>query len=92
MWGTFQARDARAMIDFLVASASRPRRCTTTRTTRVDHAQLDWPEGGGVMFGSNKTEGCGACEPGTAGFYVVTDDPRRCTSEPSRPGRRSPAS
>jgi uncharacterized glyoxalase superfamily protein PhnB len=40
----------------------------------VQHAQLDWPEGGGVMCGSHKSEGWSR-EPGTAGFYVVTADP-----------------
>ena len=39
------------------------------------HAQLDWPEGGGVMFGSHKPEGW-SLPPGGAGFYVVTADPR----------------
>ncbi len=39
----------------------------------VAHAQLDWPEGGGIMLGSYKPEGQWSRQPGTAGFYVVTD-------------------
>ena len=73
VWGTFQARDARAMIDFLVAVGFEAT-AVYGDGDLVDHAQLDWPEGGGVMFGSQKTEGY-VREPGTAGFYVVTDDP-----------------
>ena len=42
----------------------------------VDHAQLDWPEGGGMMMGSHKPDGEWTTEPGTAGFYVVTADPQ----------------
>ena len=42
----------------------------------VHHAQLDWPEGGGVMFGSHKTDRACSVPPGGAGFYVVTADPR----------------
>jgi uncharacterized glyoxalase superfamily protein PhnB len=37
---------------------------------RVDHAELAWPLGGGVMLGSSDT---GA--PGTFHAYVVCDDP-----------------
>jgi uncharacterized glyoxalase superfamily protein PhnB len=77
VWGTFQARDARAMIDFLVAIGFEATAVYADEDdpSVVQHAQLDWPEGGGVMFGSNKTEGW-VLEPGTAGFYVVTADPQ----------------
>ena len=37
----------------------------------VAHAQLDWPEGGGVMLGSRR-ETSGVA-PGIASLYVVTD-------------------
>ena len=74
MWGTFQAHDARAMIDFLVALGFEATAVYADGDT-VHHAQLDWPEGGGVMFGSHKKEGF-SVPPGSAGFYVVTADPR----------------
>jgi uncharacterized glyoxalase superfamily protein PhnB len=42
----------------------------------VVHAELRWPEGGGVMLGSTKfTEGTHAeMNPGMNAVYVVTDD------------------
>jgi hypothetical protein len=48
VWGTFQARDARAMIRFLVALGFEET-VVYGEGEVVDHAQLDWPEGGGVM-------------------------------------------
>jgi uncharacterized glyoxalase superfamily protein PhnB len=43
---------------------------------RVDHAQLNWPEGsGGIMLGSHKPGADWSREPGTAGGYIVTGDP-----------------
>lgn len=77
VWGTFQARDARALIDFLTAVGFEPTAVYADDgdPSIVQHAQLDWPEGGGVMCGSHKTEGWSR-PPGTAGFYVVTADPR----------------
>lgn len=74
VWGTFQARDARAMVDFLVALGFEAT-AVYAEGDRVDHAQLDWPEGGGVMFGSHKPDGPWTLQPGSAGFYVVTEDP-----------------
>jgi uncharacterized glyoxalase superfamily protein PhnB len=74
VWGTFQARDARAMIQFLVALGF-VETAVYGDGDRVDHAQLDWPEGGGV-FGSHKPDGEWTVEPGGAAFYVVTADPK----------------
>jgi uncharacterized glyoxalase superfamily protein PhnB len=42
---------------------------------RVDHAQLSWPPGGGVMLGSVRDDGSWPVPPGSFGAYVVTDDP-----------------
>lgn len=77
VWGTFQARDARAMIEFLTGLGFE---ATAVYADDLDpavvhHAQLDWPEGGGVMFGSHKPEGW-SLPPGGAGFYVVTANPQ----------------
>ncbi len=74
VWGTFQARDAHAMIGFLTAIGFVATAVYADGDT-VHHAQLDWPEGGGVMFGSHQPEGW-SLPPGGAGFYVVTADPR----------------
>jgi uncharacterized glyoxalase superfamily protein PhnB len=75
VWGTFQARDARAMIRFLV-DLGFEETVVYGEGEVVDHAQLDWPEGGGLMCGSHRPGGEWVLEPGTAGFYVVTADPR----------------
>ena len=79
VWGTFQAHDARAMIDFLVAVGFEPTAVYADEAdpSFVQHAQLDWPEGGGVMFGSHKpADAPWSLQPGTAGFYVVAADPK----------------
>lgn len=41
----------------------------------VDHAQLDWPLGGGVMLGSvRENSDVWPQAPGQSAAYVVTDD------------------
>lgn len=74
VWPAFNARDPHALVDFLVALGFE---ATAVYPDGADvaHAQLDWPEGGGVMFGSVKDHRLSR-PPGTAGFYVVTADPR----------------
>lgn len=74
VWPTLQARDAHALIDFLVDTLGFIKTVVYEDGDRVAHAQLDWPEGGGVMLGSHRPGKEGAREPGTAGMYVVTDD------------------
>ena len=74
VWPAFVAADARAMIDFLVALGFEAT-AVYGEGDHVAHCQLDWPEGGGVMFGSVKDDGW-ARQPGTAGLYVVTADPQ----------------
>lgn len=46
-------------------------------TDRVEHAELRWPEGGGVMLGSaQRTESpISAMPPGIGSVYVVTQRP-----------------
>jgi uncharacterized glyoxalase superfamily protein PhnB len=70
-WPTFQADDAPALIDFLVDVVGFRRTAVHTDGELVTHAQLDWPEGGGVMLGSRRPGS--AVAPGTASVYVVTD-------------------
>ncbi len=45
----------------------------------VEHAELTWPLGGGVMLGSarraTEAAGAGPTRPGAFSAYVVTDDP-----------------
>jgi uncharacterized glyoxalase superfamily protein PhnB len=73
-WPTLRCEDALAEIDFLVTLGFE-RTAVFENEGRVDHAQLSWPEGGGVMLGSYSPDGVWAIKPGTAGIYVVTDDP-----------------
>lgn len=74
VWPTIQAYDAPALIDFLVDTVGFLRTAVYEDGGKVAHAQLDWPEGGGVMLGSydpDRKEW--SVEPGTLGAYVVTD-------------------
>lgn len=74
VWATFQAQDAPALIDFLVGTVGFLRTAVYKDGGRVAHAQLDWPEGGGVMLGSHDPKSAEWClQPGTFGAYVVTD-------------------
>jgi uncharacterized glyoxalase superfamily protein PhnB len=82
VWPTLRAHDARGLIRFLVdafgfeevvAWGDQPDGSGDV----VVHAQLSWPLGGGVMLGSARgaDDDPWALTPGTAGCYVVTDDP-----------------
>ncbi|WP_232050312.1 VOC family protein [Actinoplanes sp. OR16] len=72
VWPTLQARDARALIRFLVDAFGFEETAVYGSGDHVDHAQLDWPLGGGIMLGSGSSSW--QRQPGTAGIYVVTDD------------------
>ena len=73
-----RARDARALIRFLVDAFGFEETVVYGDGDRVDHAQLSWPPGGGIMLGSER-EGdpsqAAPTLPGTFGAYVVTDEP-----------------
>ncbi|MFF2654201.1 VOC family protein [Streptomyces sp. NPDC058045] len=74
VWPSLQAHDALALIDFLTGTVGFLRTAVHEDGDRVAHAQLDWPEGGGVMLGSYKEPAEGWSRlPGTFGAYVVTD-------------------
>jgi uncharacterized glyoxalase superfamily protein PhnB len=73
VWHSFQARDAQAMISLLTEVFGFTATAVITDGDTVAHAQLDWPEGGGVMFGSHKPGQAWNREPGSAGCYVVSD-------------------
>lgn len=70
VWPTFGARDARALIKFLVDAFGFEETVVYGDADRVDHAELSWPLGGGVMLGSSEVT-----PPGSFGAYVVCDDP-----------------
>ena len=82
VWPTLRAGNARALIRFLVDAFGFEE--TAVYGDQPDgsgdvvvHAQLSWPLGGGIMLGSARggPDDPWALTPGTAGCYVVTDDP-----------------
>ena len=76
VWPVLRARDARALIRFLVDAFGFEEAVVYGEGERVDHAELSWPPGGGVMLGS-VPEGAaaeGPPAPGTFAAYVVTDE------------------
>ncbi|BCY13768.1 VOC family protein [Actinoplanes sp. L3-i22] len=78
VWPTLRANDARALIRFLVEAFGFEETAVHGEGERVDHAQLDWPAGGGIMLGSARGRAADdpwALQPGTFGAYVVTDEP-----------------
>jgi uncharacterized glyoxalase superfamily protein PhnB len=77
VWPTLRARDARALIRFLVDVVGFEETAVYGEGNRVDHAELSWPLGGGVMLGSvrgDESDGW-PIPPGSAGCYVVVDEP-----------------
>ncbi|MEU8783343.1 VOC family protein [Streptomyces sp. NPDC048637] len=77
VWPTLRARDARALIRFLVDAFGFEETVVHGVGERVEHAQLSWPEGGGIMLGSVKEaeNDRWPLRPGTFGGYVVTERP-----------------
>lgn len=73
VWPALQARDAAQLIAFLTDIVAFVRAAVYADGDVVAHAQLNWPEGGGVMLGSHDPSRAWNREPGTAGIYVVTD-------------------
>jgi uncharacterized glyoxalase superfamily protein PhnB len=76
VWPTLRANDARGLIRFLVEALGFEEVVVYGEGDRVDHAQLAWPPGGGVMLGSVRPdEEWGVTKPGNFSAYVVTDNP-----------------
>jgi uncharacterized glyoxalase superfamily protein PhnB len=78
VWPSLRARDARALIRFLVDAFGFEETVVYGEGDRVDHAQLSWPPGGGIMLGSARegdSDQVAAMAPGSFGAYVVTDEP-----------------
>lgn len=69
-------RDARAAIRFLVEAFGFVEAAVYGEGDTVEHAQLNWPTGGGVMLGSVR-EGSAIDElpAGTGSLYIVVDNP-----------------
>ncbi|MEU8510518.1 VOC family protein [Kitasatospora sp. NPDC048722] len=79
VWPTLRADDARALIRFLADAFGFEEVVAYGEGGFVAHAELAWPEGGGVMLGSARDAPEGTetwpGRPGTFSAYVVTADP-----------------
>ncbi len=77
VWPSLAAHDTRALVDFYVAAFGFTIAALYGDGDSVEHCELEWPLGGGIMLGDFK-EGSDhpwALQPGTFGVYVVTDNP-----------------
>lgn len=74
VWPAFQAYDPDLVIRTLVALGFEETAAYRDESGVVQHAQLDWPEGGGLMLGCHKPDGPFTQQPGTTAAYIVTED------------------
>jgi uncharacterized glyoxalase superfamily protein PhnB len=82
VWPVLSYRDALAALEFLAkAFGFEPRACYAREDdpSVVEHAEMRWPLGGGIMFGTaGKDDGpFGQRTPGNDSVYVVCEDPDR---------------
>lgn len=76
VWPTLVYRDARSAIRFLVEAFGFDEKAVYGDGDRVDHAELGWPKGGGIMLGSPRKDSViSDLPPGTGSVYLVVDDP-----------------
>ena len=78
VWPTLRARDALGLIRFLVEAFGFEETVVYADGDQVHHAQLSWPEGGGIMLGSARPasdDDPWPLTPGGFGAYVVTAQP-----------------
>ena len=80
VWPCLTYRDARAAINFLRDAFGFEEIATYARQSDpsiIEHAEMRWPLGGGVMFGSHEKDDSpfGRRSPGNDSIYVVCDDP-----------------
>lgn len=75
VWPTFRARNARALIDFLVDGFGFVEVVAHEQDGVIHHAELAWPEGGGIMLGDDRPGGSWTQQPGSGASYVVCADP-----------------
>lgn len=74
VWPALQAHDPDLVIRTLVSLGFEETAVMRDGDGVVQHAQLDWPEGGGVMLGAHKPDGPFTQQPGTSAAYVVASD------------------
>ena len=92
VWPTLRASDARGLIKFLADAFGFVEVVVYGEGDRVDHAQLAWPAGGGIMLGSAGRDTAGgddwALRPGSFGCYVVTDEPDKLFARATAAGAK----
>ncbi|WP_067863920.1 VOC family protein [Nocardia shimofusensis] len=80
VWPCLSFRDAHAMVAFLTEAFGFEKSAVYTRENDqavVEHGELRWPLGGGIMFGSAGKDDTpfGQRTPGNDSLYLVCDDP-----------------
>jgi uncharacterized glyoxalase superfamily protein PhnB len=80
VWPIFSYKDARAAIAFLRDAFGFEERAAYAREddpSVIEHAQMSWPLGGGIMFGTAGKDDSpvGQRLPGQDSAYVVCDEP-----------------
>jgi uncharacterized glyoxalase superfamily protein PhnB len=80
VWPILTYRDGRAAIAFLTKAFGFEERAVYAREDHpsvIEHAELRWPLGGGIMLGTAGKDDSpfGRREPGNDSVYVVCDDP-----------------
>jgi uncharacterized glyoxalase superfamily protein PhnB len=76
VWPCLTYANARAAIAFLVDAFGFVEKAAYGEGDRVDHAELTWPAGGGIMLGSRRQDSVLADLPaGVGAIYLVTDSP-----------------
>jgi uncharacterized glyoxalase superfamily protein PhnB len=91
VWPVLTYHDARAAISFLVEAFGFEERAAYAREDEpsvIEHAEMRWPLGGGVMFGSAGKDDSpfGQRKPGNDSVYVVCDDPDALFERATRAG------
>lgn len=76
VWPILIAENPRGLIRFLVEAFGFEETVVYGEGDQVQHAELAWPLGGGIMLGPvRKPRGEVPGQPGGFSAYVVTDDP-----------------
>jgi uncharacterized glyoxalase superfamily protein PhnB len=88
VWPCINYRDAVAAIEFLTGAFGFQSTLVHEDGGHIRHAELRWPEGGGIMVGSESPDGTPfeRLPTGSSGLYVVTDDPDTVFERATRAG------
>lgn len=76
LWPTLTFQDAEKMTDWLQAVGFTPLQVYRSDgdTGVIVHAELLWPGGGGIMYGTHDPDNTLDGRPGQSAIYLVTDD------------------